>query len=35
MNNERDKDGQPQGFKVSDRRKRYEEPAAVAPAATP
>ena len=33
MSNERDKDGQPQGFKVSDRRKRYEEPAADAPAA--
>ena len=35
MSNERDKDGQPQGFKVSDRRKRYEEPAADAPAAAP
>ena len=33
MSNERDKDGQPQGFKVSDRRKRYEEPAADTPAA--
>jgi len=32
MSDERDKDGQPQGFKVSDRRKRYEEPAAAAPA---
>jgi hypothetical protein len=35
MSDERDKDGQPQGFKVSDRRKRYEEPAADAPAAPP
>jgi len=35
MSDERDKDGQPQGFKVSDRRKRYEEPSAGAPAATP
>ena len=35
MSDERDKDGQPQGFKVSDRRKRYEEPAADAPAAAP
>ena len=34
MSEERDKEGQPQGFKVSDRRKRYEEPAADAPAAT-
>ncbi len=37
MSDERDKEGQPQGFKVSDRRKRYEEPteAAPAPAAPP
>jgi len=35
MSNERDKEGQPQGFKVSDRRKRYEEPAADAPAQAP
>ena len=35
MSDERDKDGQPQGFKVSDRRKRYEEPAAAAPATAP
>ena len=35
MSDERDKDGQPQGFKVSDRRKRYEEPAADAPAPAP
>ena len=35
MSDERDKDGQPQGFKVSDRRKRYEEPTAGAPAETP
>ena len=35
MSDERDKDGQPQGFKVSDRRKRYEEPSADAPAAAP
>lgn len=35
MSGERDKDGQPQGFKVSDRRKRYEEPAVDAPAAVP
>jgi hypothetical protein len=35
MSDERDKDVQPQGFKVSDRRKRYEEPAADAPAAPP
>ena len=35
MSEERDKDGQPQGFKVSDRRKRYEEPAADAPAPAP
>jgi len=35
MSDERDKDGQPQGFKVSDRRKRYEEPAAAAAAAAP
>jgi len=33
MSDEREKEGQPQGFKVSDRRKRYEEPAAGAPAA--
>jgi hypothetical protein len=32
MSDERDKEGQPQGFKVSDRRKRYEEPAAASPA---
>jgi len=32
MSEERDKEGQSQGFKVSDRRKRYEEPAAEAPA---
>ena len=35
MSDERDKDGQPQGFKVSDRRKRYEEPAADVPATAP
>ena len=35
MSDERDKEGQPQGFKVSDRRKRYEEPAADAPAPAP
>jgi hypothetical protein len=35
MSDERDKEGQPQGFKVSDRRKRYEEPSADAPAAPP
>jgi hypothetical protein len=35
MSDERDKEGQPQGFKVSDRRKRYEEPAAEAPAPPP
>jgi len=37
MSDERDKEGQPQGFKVSDRRKRYEEPAAdtAAPAPEP
>jgi len=35
MSDERDKEGQPQGFKVSDRRKRYEEPAADAPATEP
>ena len=35
MSDERDKEGQPQGFKVSDRRKRYEEPAADAAAPTP
>ena len=35
MSDERDKDGQPQGFKVSDRRKRYEEPAADASATPP
>ena len=27
MSDERDKEGQAQGFKVSDRRKRYDEPA--------
>jgi hypothetical protein len=35
MSNERDKEGQPQGFKVSDRRKRYEEPTADAPEPAP
>jgi len=35
MSDGRDKEGQPQGFKVSDRRKRYEEPAADAPATAP
>ena len=35
MSDERDKEGQTQGFKVSDRRKRYDEPAAAAPAAAP
>ena len=35
MSDERNKEGQPQGFKVSDRRKRYEEPAADTPATTP
>jgi len=35
MSDERDKEGQPQGFKVSDRRKRYEEPAADAAAPPP
>jgi hypothetical protein len=35
MSDERDKEGQPQGFKVSDRRKRYEEPATDAPAPAP
>ena len=35
MSDERDKDGQPQGFKVSDRRKRYEEPAADTPGTPP
>ncbi len=35
MSDERDKEGQSQGFKVSDRRKRYEEPAADAPATAP
>lgn len=35
MSDERDKEGQPQGFKVSDRRKRYEEPAAETAAPTP
>jgi len=35
MSDERDKEGQPQGFKVSDRRKRYEEPADSAPQAAP
>jgi len=33
MSDERDKEGQSQGFKVSDRRKRYEEPATDSPAA--
>ncbi len=35
MSDERDKEGQPQGFKVSDRRKRYEEPAVEAAASAP
>ena len=35
MSDERDKEGQPQGFKVSDRRKRYEEPAAADTAPAP
>ena len=35
MSDEREKEGQPQGFKVSDRRKRYEEPATDAPAPAP
>ena len=35
MSDERDKDGPPLGFKVSDRRKRYEEPADDAPAPAP
>ena len=35
MSDERDKEGQPQGFKVSDRRKRYEEPPDAAPQAAP
>jgi len=35
MSDERNKDGQPQGFKVSDRRKRYEEPAADASTPAP
>ena len=35
MSDERDKEGQPQGFKVSDRRKRFEEPADQAPAPEP
>jgi len=35
MSDERDKEGQPQGFKVSDRRKRYEEPASDTPAPAP
>lgn len=35
MSDERDKEGQPQGFKVSDRRKRYEEPSESAPAPAP
>jgi len=35
MSDQREKEGQPQGFKVSDRRKRYEEPAAGAPAGEP
>jgi hypothetical protein len=33
MSDEREKEGQPQGFKVSDRRKRYEEPSVDEPAA--
>jgi hypothetical protein len=33
MSDERDKEGQAQGFKVSDRRKRYDEPTADAPPA--
>jgi len=35
MSDERDKEGQPQGFKVSDRRKRYEEPSAAPPEPAP
>jgi len=35
MSDNHDKEGQPQGFKVSDRRKRYEEPSADAPAPVP
>lgn len=35
MSDKRDQEGQPQGFTVSDRRKRYQEPADSAPAPTP
>lgn len=35
MNDEREKQGQPQGFTVSDRRKRYEEPGEPAVSAKP
>jgi hypothetical protein len=35
MSDERDKERQPQGFKVSDRRKRYEETSDSAPAPAP
>jgi len=35
MSDERDKEGQSKGFTVSDRRKRYEEPAAAPPEPTP
>jgi hypothetical protein len=35
MSDERDKEGQPQGFKVSDRRKRYEEPSTAPPEPAP
>jgi hypothetical protein len=35
MSDERDKDGQPQGFKVSDRRKRYEGTPDAPPAPEP
>ena len=35
MSDERDKEGQPQGFKVSDRRKRYEETTDTTPPPAP
>ena len=35
MSDKRDQEGQPQGFTVSDRRKRHEEPADSAPAPAP
>ena len=35
MSDEREKEGQAKGFTVSDRRKRYEEPAGAAPEPTP